>query len=179
MVKAKQKAREPTLRNFVNAAVFDQPLAGRMLQRNPALLTDVNGIGETALADVVIENYLEAARFLLDAGADINTRDMSSETPLIQAAHLGYREMVALLLERGAQVNARDESQETALFQAARYGHAEVCEALLVAGAELNIQNDMEETLLDVILPRKREQVLGVLARHGYRQPVPPLVHGI
>jgi len=179
MAKAKQQAREPTLRDFVNAAVFDQPLAGRMLQRNPALLTDVNGIGETALADVVIENYLEAARFLLDAGADINTRDMSSETPLIQAAHLGYREMVALLLERGAQVNARDESQETALFQAARYGHAEVCEALLVAGAELNIQNDMEETLLDVILPRKREQVLGVLARHGYRQPVPPLVHGI
>lgn len=176
MAKAKQQAREPALRDFVHGAVFDQPLARRMMQRNPALLTDASGSGETALADVVIENYLEAARFLLDAGADINTRDRSGETPLIQAANMGYRDMVALLLGRGADVNARDEVQETALFKAARYGYAEVCAALLAAGAELNIQNDMQEDISDVVLPRKREQVLNVLIRHRYREPIPPLV---
>jgi len=179
MAKAKQKAWEPTLREFIHAAVFDQPLARRMAQKNPALLTAVNSSGETALADVVIKNYLEAARFLLDAAADINTRDLSGETPLIQAAGLGYREMVALLLGRGAEVNARDESQETALFKASRHGYAEVCEALLEAGAELNIQNDMQENVWDVVLPRKRQQVLSILARHGYQEPVPPLVQGI
>lgn len=173
MAKSKQQAREPTLREFAHAAVFGQPLARRMMQRNPALLTDINSIGETALADVVIENYLEAARFLLDAGADINTRDMSGETPLMQAAGLGYQEMGALLLERSADVNARDEGQETALFKAARYGYAEVCGALLEAGAELNIQNDMQEDLSEVVLPRKREQVLNVLLRHGHRETVP------
>lgn len=176
MAKVKQKVWEPTLREFVHAAVFDQPLARRMAQKNPALLTAVNSIGETALADVVIENYLEAARFLLDAGADINTRDMSGETPLMQAAGLGYRAMVALLLERGADVNARDGSQETSLFKAARHGYAEVSAALLAAGAELNIQNDMQEDISDVVLPRKREQVLNVLIRHRYREPIPPLV---
>lgn len=179
MAKAKQQAREPALRDFVHAAVFDQPLARRMAQKNPALLTAVNSIGETALADVVIENYLEAARFLLDAGADINTRDMSGETPLMQAAGLGYRAMVALLLERGADVNARDGSQETSLFKAARHGYAEVSAALLEAGARLDIQNDMQENVWDVVLPRKRQQVLSILARHGYQEPVPPLVQGI
>ena len=155
MAKAKQQTQEITLRHFVHAAMFDQPLARRMMKQRPAWLTDVNGIGETVLADVVIENYLEAARFLLDAGADINTRDMSQATPLIQAAGLGYREMIGLLLERGADVKARDEGQETALFEAARHGYAEVCEALLEAGAELDIQNDMEESLSGVILPRR------------------------
>ena len=174
MAKAKRQTQEPTLRHFIHAAVFDQPLARRMMQQNPALLTDTSGIGETALADVVIENYLEAARFLLDLGADVNTRGLSAETPLIHAAGLGYREMVALLLGRGADVNARDEGQETALFKAARHGYAEVCEALLEAGAEPDIQNDCEENIFDIILPRKREQVLAVLARYGYREPVPP-----
>ncbi len=172
MAKAKQQAREPALRDFVHAAIFDQPLARRMMRQKPALLTDASS-GETVLADVVIENYLEAARFLLDAGADINARDLSGETPLIQAAGLGCREMVALLLGGGAEVNARDEGQETALFKAARHGYAEVCGALLGAGAELNIQNDMQENVWDVVLPRKREQVLSVLAQHGYPKPVP------
>ena len=34
-----------------------------------------------------------------EAGADINSRDRSAETPLIQASGLGCRDMVALLLE--------------------------------------------------------------------------------
>lgn len=140
-----------------------------MKQERPAWLTDMNSIGETALADVVIENYLEAARFLLDLGADVNTRGLSAETPLMYAAGLGYREMVALLLERGADVNAQDGEQETALFKAARHGYAEVCEALLESGAEPDIQNDMGENIFDIILPRRREQVLTVLGRHGHQ----------
>jgi len=160
------------LRDFVHAAVFDQPLARRMAQQRPAWLTDVSGIEGTALAGVVIEDYLEAARLLLDLGADVNTRGLSDETPLMYAAHLGYREMVGLLLGRGADVNARDEMLETALFKAARHGYAEICEALLEAGAEPDIQNEEEESIRDIVLPRKREQVLAVLARHERGGPV-------
>ncbi len=43
----------------------------------------------------------------------------------------------------------------------------------------MNIKNDMQESLFDVVLPRKRQQVLSILARHGYQEPVPPLVQGI
>lgn len=139
-----------------------------MLQESRDWLTATNSIGKSALAYVVIENYQEAAKFLLECGADINTRDMSGETPLIQAAGLGYGEMVALLLEKGAEVGAQDESDETALVKAARHGYAEICEALLAAGAGLDVHSFMEERLADVILPRKRAQVMSVLARYGY-----------
>ena len=141
-----------------------------MLQESRDWLTATNSIGESALAYIVIENYREAAKFLLEHGADVNTRDMSDETPLIQASGLGYVEMVSLLLERGAEVDARDQDQETALFKAVRYGHSEICEALLAAGAEVNVQNDMEQHLTYVVLPRKREQVMSVLAKHGYAE---------
>lgn len=147
-----------------------------MLRENPSWLKATNSIGEIALAYVVIENYLDAARFLLDAGADINTRDMSADTPLMRAAQLGYQEMAALLLEREAEVNARNEDQETALFKAVRYGHIEICKMLIAAGADVQIENDMGEYLADVALPRKYEQVQSVLVEHGYREPAPPPV---
>lgn len=143
-----------------------------MIQERHDWLTATNGSGETALAYVVIENYLDAAHFLLESGAEIDSRDMSDETPLIHAAGLGYTEMVTLLLGRGAPVNAQNEDEETALFKAARYGYAEVCEALLAAGAGTDVENLMGQSLADVVLPRKRAQVVSVLARYGYPNPV-------
>lgn len=169
--KAKPKTQEPNFYQFVHACIFDQPLARRMLQERSSWLTIANGIGETPLAYIVIENYLDAARFLLNAGADVNTRDMSSEAPLMQAAGLGYQEVVALLLEHGAEVNALDENKETALFKAVRSGYIEICETLLAAGADLQAQNDWGEHLSDVALSRKYQQVLGVLIQYGYQEP--------
>ena len=169
--KVEEKAQEPTFSRFVHACVFDQPLARRMLQERSSWLTITNDIGETPLAYIVIENYLDAARFLLNAGADVNTRDKSGETPLIQAAGLGYQEVVALLLEQGAEVNIRNEDEETALSKAVRSGYSEICETLLVAGADIQTQNDMGQYLSDVSLPRKHQQVLNILTQYGYQEP--------
>ena len=175
MAKHKHQTREPGFYDFVQASVFDETLAQRMVREKPLWLTITNSIEETALAYVVIENYLKAARFLLSAGADINTRNMSAQTPLMHASGLGHQDLVALLLERGAEVNAEDSDQETALFKAVRYGHAEICEALITGGAIMQGRNDINECLSDVVLPRKREQVLSLLVRHGYRELAPPV----
>ena len=169
--KAKPKTLEPNFYQFVYACVFDQPLARRMLQERSSWLTAANSIGETPLAYIVIENYFDAARFLLDAGADVNTRDKAGETPLIQAAGLGYQEIVALLLEHGAEVNTPNEDEETALFKAVRSGHIEICGTLLAAGADIQAQNDLGEHLLDVTLSRKYQQFLSVLIQYGYQEP--------
>jgi ankyrin repeat protein len=176
MAKRKAKAETVTLRHFVQAAVFNQPLARQMLQADRSWLAARSGSGETALADVVVENYVDAARFLIGQGADVNTRDNSGETPLMYAAILGYAEMVALLLQRGADVNAVDGLEESALFKAARHGRAELCDALLVAGAELGGMNLLSKSVYDVILPRKRTQVLSVFERHGHREQGAPAV---
>ena len=73
---------------------------------------------------------------LLEAEADLNTRDKSDSTPLHLAAGMGTPEAVAVLLEAGADLNARDDYDRTSLHLASRHGTAETITALLKAGAD-------------------------------------------
>jgi ankyrin repeat protein len=64
-----------------------------------------NAIGKTPLWAAVSMNNVEAARQLMDAGADPDTQ-VTGYTPLMLAAHNKYSELVRLLLVRGADVEA-------------------------------------------------------------------------
>lgn len=57
---------------------------------------------------------VDAAKSLIDAGADVNLQDEAGITPLMRAAHRGKAEIVQLLLDAGA-----DASQQTKRGQAA------------------------------------------------------------
>jgi ankyrin repeat protein len=61
------------------------------------------------------DQALHAARLLLDAGADVNARDMRGQTALHGAASRGYTELVQLLAERGADLRAADATGATPL----------------------------------------------------------------
>lgn len=67
---------------------------------------------------------------LLDKGADIECRGVSSKTPLMVAAANGHGAVVRLLLEMGADVTDRDRSGRTALSRAAEEGHEAVVKLL-------------------------------------------------
>ena len=75
---------------------------------------------------------LEASRFLLDEGADMNlpgTADGSS--PLSLASENGHCAVVMERLERGAQVSTRNDNNETPLGLAYENGHVGVMYLLL------------------------------------------------
>lgn len=57
---------------------------------------------KTALHDAVTNGQVEAARLLIDSGADINEQAYFRCTPLHFAASYGYVGMVQLLLQKGA-----------------------------------------------------------------------------
>lgn len=76
-----------------------------LLLRAGALAEQANGEGKTPLWAAVAMNNVEAARQLIDAGADPDTAVMGY-TPLMLAAHNKYSAMVRLLLLRGADVSA-------------------------------------------------------------------------
>lgn len=145
----------------------DDPAAVRSALAQKSL--DVNGSayrdgwtrnGLTPLGYAVQRSRVEAARALLDAGADVNVRMPWSPlavTPLGIAAATGPLAMVQLLLERGADVNAgyfllppffvpfgvgsRTEIvAESPLLLALRAGHKDIARALLEAGADANLQ---------------------------------------
>lgn len=158
------------LRGFRQAALSDQQLAEKMLARNPDLISQTSGAGETALHFCAIEGAHDAVAWLLSKGAAVDGSDRSSCTPLIHAAQLGHLETCRVLLKWGADVRAKDDIEaNTALHVAARYGHVEVCRLLLNSGGSANTMNDDGNYPWDIALQRKKDLIHAVLREHGGR----------
>lgn len=85
----------------------------------------------TALHVAAQYKCMEAAKALLERGADADVKDIWDETPLHFAARMGHTEICALLLKKGAQINAANEQGWTPLIVAAKAGMEDTCEFLL------------------------------------------------
>ncbi|MDR1979196.1 MAG: ankyrin repeat domain-containing protein [Synergistaceae bacterium] len=94
---------------------------------------------------------------LLEAGADVNAREGSGQTPLIFAGTLALGifpeaegKLVKMLLDAGADVNARDEFGRTPLMTWVQEGSSEAVKMLLDASADVNakdVHDDMTPLL--------------------------------
>ena len=105
---------------------------------------------KTLLLAVGQEDFL-FVRWLLQSGADVNTRAPSGATPLIIAARTGNNAIVRLLMEKGADVNAINFNSfggETALMIAASQVNLEAVELLLAHGADVNVAESHGVTAL-------------------------------
>jgi len=78
----------------------------------------------------------ELMRTLIDAGAQVNARDIRDMTPLMLAVSSETQdpEVVRLLLQKGADVKAKSNLGETALDWARKFGNPEVMRMLEQAG---------------------------------------------
>ena len=100
--------------------------------RNHGLANEQNeGLLQAARNGDVIE--VEAQ---LNAGVDVNARDMTRATALILAAGAGHIEIVQLLIDAGADANAKDSRGRTAFMRAEAKGWTEIAELLRNAGAK-------------------------------------------
>ena len=61
---------------------------------------------------------LEKVKLLLSQGADIETKGVHGNTPLISASRNGCLEIVKHLLSQGAEIEAKDYYGDTALILA-------------------------------------------------------------
>jgi ankyrin repeat protein len=62
------------------------------------------------------ENSIDAARALIDAGAEVNATDTEGSTPLLIAILNAHYDMAAALLERGADPNQTDQTGTGPLY---------------------------------------------------------------
>jgi ankyrin repeat protein len=93
--------------------------------RTTALMALVGGLGRRYGADLKVsaaeeKNALEAAKLLLDLGADVNAANEAGQTSLHAAAAIGANGIVRFLVERGARVDAKTRQGRTALDEALR-----------------------------------------------------------
>ncbi|MCJ1461237.1 hypothetical protein MMC28_011619 [Mycoblastus sanguinarius] len=78
-----------------------------------------NRLGSTLLGQAVEAEKVETVKFLLKAGAQVNSRDYKGITPLIKASRICHKGLFNLLIQSGADVAARSNSEETVLHHAA------------------------------------------------------------
>ena len=107
--------------------------------------------GQTALMFAAGEGNTDAARLLLEFGADVKTRSTAGFTPLLFAVRNNRPEMVKLLLNQGADVNDRIPDGTSALSMAILNADFDLAAQLLDAGANPNVP-DPRGTPLHVVM---------------------------
>src|SRR6187401_748360 len=77
------------------------------------------------LGAAVHGGHVEAARLLVDAGADVNA-DAGGGPPIYHAVRRGHAAVVELLIGRGADLRVRSVAGNTLLYEVAGSEHADV-----------------------------------------------------
>jgi ankyrin repeat protein len=99
-----RKYRDKNGRTFLSRACNndDLPKARVCLRERPEDLNLPDNAGNTPLQIASLEGFVDIVRFLLQSGAEVDTRNIEKDTPLIDAVENGHLEVVKLLLEFGA-----------------------------------------------------------------------------
>ena len=107
-----------------------------------------NKFDQTPLYYAVDANNTEFAKFLIDHGANVNTKDYFGFTPLHEAVVRGSYNVAKLLIEKGANVNAKDKYGYTPLHLTAIYNRPKMAELLIKHGANVNAKDNYGNTPL-------------------------------
>ncbi|HXA51200.1 MAG TPA: ankyrin repeat domain-containing protein [Candidatus Acidoferrum sp.] len=105
--------------------------------------------GQAILGQAARSRQTDLVQFLLDSGADVNSRGPGEGlTPLASAVNNGAFENARLLLRKGANADARDHSGRTALWYAAVSENSGLITLLLEHGADVNARDNAGRTAL-------------------------------
>ena len=120
--------------------------------------------GRTAVIMAADDQDIELLDFLLENGANIDSRDDErSESALMRRAAVGDAIFVEILLERGADVDAVDRGGKTALLRAAASRSHRAVKALIDAGANIDHLDYTGRSALDYareVRARRAERIL-------------------
>lgn len=141
-----------TLDLFEAASFGDLDRITELLAYDPALVDAISGDGFTALHFAAFFGQTEAARLLVNHGADVDAhgRGWMTGTALNSAATAGHIDAARVLLAAGADPDARQSGGWTPLHAAVRRGGADLATMLLVAGADPAAVNDEGRSVLDL-----------------------------
>ncbi|HET7226431.1 MAG TPA: ankyrin repeat domain-containing protein, partial [Candidatus Eisenbacteria bacterium] len=126
---------------FTAAATGDVAILPALLEADPAAARSWSADGWTPLHLAAFFGHPDAARQILDHGADLRARakNVNDNEPLHAAAVEGRADVVALLLARGADPDAVAGGGYTALMLAAANDHAATVDVLLARGARTDL----------------------------------------
>ncbi|KAH9066250.1 ankyrin repeat-containing domain protein [Lactarius vividus] len=138
---------------------------------------DARGRGKNTVLHKIIrlnEETIDAMRFLLGRGADVNARREDLWTPLHLAVEIGELEVARILLEHHADVNSQSNEGLTPLHLLSRQemspredSDSTLARLLLENGANVNIRAKDNATPLHLASYNKKLETVRVLLDHG------------
>ncbi len=132
---------------------------------------DINSVidenGSTILHIVATNGYLEEVKIFLEAKANVNSKNVKFETPIILAAREAHFETVQQLIKKGANINDKDEDGITPLHLAAWKGHFEIVQLLIEKGANINDKDKDAWTPLHLAAENGHFGILQLLIQNG------------
>jgi cytochrome c len=138
-----------------------------------ANVNDFDGTA-TPLYYAVKTQHLDATKFLIERGADVNAGSTVGGPPLMAAVVKNKLDFITLLLAHGANPNATLED-EAALHVAVKRGCLACVKALVEAGADVNARTSDPTTRTPLHLARFYEhpEIADYLVAHGVVLPKP------
>lgn len=131
---------------FFWAAALDELEMLKLFEKyNP----DFNTVDNDGATSLFYASKIETMDYLIKNGTDVNKKDITGRTALIQYS-LAYQSqnIVKFLLENGADVNAQDNEGTTTLMFAVKDYNIEIVNMCLSANANIHIKNKEGKTAL-------------------------------
>jgi len=149
--KGEEKQMKPQEGDLVHAVENnDVEKVQEILRDSSYPINETNSKGETPLLIATHKNYIEVAKHLIDAGADINQQDHLQDSAYLYAGAQGKTEILKYMLEH-AEPNQKVVNRYggNALIPAAEKGHLDNVKLLLQDGrADIDHQNKFGYTAL-------------------------------
>lgn len=129
-----------------------------------------NDDGRSALMLAVEHRHVVAVRTLLEAGADVNTKELShtsGRSVLMLAIEEGATECAKLIIQSKADINSRDSSGQTSVMYAVKKDNIECLQILIKAGARLNQGDSLGITPLMLAVKMRHFKCIELLLQAG------------
>jgi ankyrin repeat protein len=124
--------------------------------------------GYTPLMQASIKGNLEAAKILVEKGADIFAKDKLGQDALIWACIMANLELVKFLVEKGAAINSKGQYDFTPLMSAIiEQQDLEIVKFLVEKGADVNARSSSNETALQIAGLVGELEIVKVLVEKG------------
>jgi ankyrin repeat protein len=151
----------------------------QVLRRQGADIDILTHSKMSALVEIIATGDIEAAKTLLDNGANPNgSEDAPERRPLLLAAHAGLTNMVELLLQYGASLEILDSAGLSALHWASKADHLETTRLLLSRGAEVDRFGSDEKTALHSAMLADQRPMVELLIDNGADVNIPEGTYG-
>jgi len=139
-----------------------------LISQDADINAQMDKTGETPLHLAARYRRADAAKLLIDAGADVNAQDHSGRTPLHSSVSTDAQGVFHILLKnRATNLNAKTGDGTTPLILAARLGIEGMVEQLIEAEADVNSADEQGKTALHWAAAVNNVEAAGILLVHG------------